>query len=464
MTQRIEIDSIGEIKVDSEKFWGAQTQRSLLNFAIGQEKMPLEIIRGLAIIKMAAAQINLKANRIDKKIADTIVSVAQDVVNGKLDDHFPLVIWQTGSGTQTNMNINEVISNKAIEILGGKLGSKNPVHPNDHVNMGQSSNDTFPTAVHIAVGIDISKMLIPSLEKIYQSFEKKVKEFGDVIKVGRTHMQDATPLTIGQELSGYMMQIKKSIQRIRNALPNVYELAQGGTAVGTGLNSIKGFDSDIAENISKITGLPFKTAENKFEALSTRDAMVEVSGALNSIAVSFMKIANDFRLLGSGPRCGIGEYILPANEPGSSIMPGKVNPTQCEALTMVCSQVMGNHVAVSIGGSNGHMQLNVFSPVVAYNVLQSIRLLSDGINSFTDNCLNGLKLDTKKIQEYLDRCLMLVTALNSHIGYDNAAKAAKFAHANDLSLKESVLQLKLMNENEFDIAIDPKKMISPKEA
>ncbi|MBL6621363.1 MAG: class II fumarate hydratase [Rickettsiales bacterium] len=459
---RIETDSIGEIKVDSSKYWGAQTERSLENFKIGTEKMPKTLIKALAILKKSAALVNLKNNKLDQEKAEAIIKAADEIISGSLADNFPLVVWQTGSGTQSNMNINEVISNRAIEILGGELGSKDPVHPNDHVNMGQSSNDTFPTAMHIAAALDINENLLPALEKLHASLLEKQNKFKDIIKIGRTHLQDATPLTLGQEFSGYATQIKYSIARVKNTLPNIYQLAQGGTAVGTGLNSYAAFAKEFAEQVQKLTNLPFITAENKFEALAAHDAIVETSGALNNIAVSLMKIANDIRLLGSGPRSGLGEISLPANEPGSSIMPGKVNPTQCEALTMVCSQVMGNHTTISIAGSNGHFELNVFKPVMIYNLLQSINLIADGINSFNDKAVIGITANEGNIKELMEKSLMLVTALNPHIGYDNAAKIAKYAHEKSLTLKQAALELSLLTESEFDSYIKPHEMIKPK--
>ncbi len=459
---RIETDSIGEIKVDSSKYWGAQTERSIENFKIGTEKMPKTLIKALAILKKSAALVNLKNNKLEQEKAEAIIKAADEIISGSLADNFPLVVWQTGSGTQTNMNINEVISNRAIEILGGELGSKDPVHPNDHVNMGQSSNDTFPTAMHIAAALDINENLLPALEKLHASLLEKQNKFKDIIKIGRTHLQDATPLTLGQEFSGYATQIKYSIARVKNTLPNIYQLAQGGTAVGTGLNSYASFAKEFAEQVQKLTNLPFITAENKFEALAAHDAIVETSGALNNIAVSLMKIANDIRLLGSGPRSGLGEISLPANEPGSSIMPGKVNPTQCEALTMVCSQVMGNHTTISIAGSNGHFELNVFKPVMIYNLLQSINLIADGVNSFNDKAVIGITANEDNIKELMEKSLMLVTALNPHIGYDNAAKIAKYAHEKSLTLKQAALELNLLTESEFDSYIKPHEMIKPK--
>ncbi len=459
---RIETDSLGEVDVPADKYWGAQTQRSLENFKIGGERMPAPLIHALGIVKKAAAQANKDLGVLDPKLSDAIQFAADEVIDGSLADHFPLVVWQTGSGTQSNMNTNEVIANRAIDLLGGEIGSKSPVHPNDHVNMGQSSNDTFPTAMHIACGEQIHHELIPSLEHFHQNLKDKSQVFDKIVKIGRTHMMDATPLTLGQEFSGYAKQIEYGIERIKATLPRIMQLAQGGTAVGTGINSIKGFDSAFANKVSVITDLPFVTAENKFEALAAHDALVELSGALNTIAASIMKIANDIRLLGSGPRCGIGEIALPANEPGSSIMPGKVNPTQCEAITQVCAQVMGNHVAVTVAGSNGHFELNVFKPVMIYNVLQSIRLISDSTRSFTDNCVIGIEANTDRIQKLMNESLMLVTALNPHIGYDNAAKIAKKAHAEGTTLKQAGFELELITEQQFAEWIKPEDMIKPK--
>lgn len=456
---RIESDSLGKVKVPKEHYWGAQTQRSLENFRIGTEKMPEPLINALTIVKLAAARVNMKHGSIEESIGNAICQAAEEIMQGKFSDEFPLVIWQTGSGTQTNMNMNEVISNRAIEILSGQLGSKIPVHPNDHVNYGQSSNDTFPTAMHIAAAQQINELLIPNLETLYKALNDKVKEFQDIIKVGRTHLQDATPLTLGQEFSGYAVQIKKGIGRIKSTLHNIYELAQGGTAVGTGLNSKKDFAEDFAEEVAKITGLPFISASNKFEALAANDALVELSGALNTVAVSLMKIANDIRLLGSGPRCGIGEIILPENEPGSSIMPGKINPTQCEAVTMVCAQIMGNHVTITISGANGHFELNVFKPVIIYNILQSIRLLADASLNFTEKCIIGIQANKERIKNLLDQSLMLVTALNTHIGYDNAVKVAKLAHKENITLKEAAVKLELLTEDKFEQIVQPEKMV-----
>uniref|UniRef100_A0A1B0B0L5 fumarate hydratase n=1 Tax=Glossina palpalis gambiensis TaxID=67801 RepID=A0A1B0B0L5_9MUSC len=460
---RIETDTMGEVKVACNKYYGAQTVRSKKNFPIGgkTERMPKPIVIAMGILKKAAAEVN-KEFGLEAKISDAISKAADEVISGELYDkgHFPLVIWQTGSGTQTNMNCNEVISNRAIEIMGGEMGSKNPVHPNDHVNKGQSSNDTFPTAVHISVGMELNKNLIPSLTELAQDLEDKEKEFADIIKIGRTHLMDAVPLTMGQQFSGYRQQLCNGLARINACLPHVYELALGGTAVGTGLNTRKGFAEKAAARISELTSLPFKTAPNFFEALAARDAMVEVHGVLNTIAVSLMKIANDIRFLGSGPRCGLGELMLPENEPGSSIMPGKVNPTQCESLTMICAQVMGNHVAVTVGGSNGHFELNVFKPVIVSNVLRSIRLLSDGCRAFNKNCLKGIKANKERIEKLMKDSLMLVTALNPHIGYDKAAEIAKAAHKNGTTLKEEALKAGV-SEQDFNKWVDPKLMLGP---
>ncbi len=462
MKTRKESDTFGPIDVPSDKYYGAQTARSLINFAIGEEKMPKPLIRALGIVKYAAAQVNMELGDLDKKIGDSILAAAKEVYELKLLEHFPLSVWQTGSGTQTNMNTNEVISNRAIEMLGGELGSKKPVHPNDHVNMGQSSNDTYPTAMNIAAAEQINNNLIPALQHLHKAMAAKAKEFNGIIKIGRTHTQDATPMTLGQEFSGYVTQIEYSIERIKNTLPRLYQLAQGGTAVGTGINTKKEFGKKFAEKAAKLTGLPFVTAPNKFEALAANDAIVEASGALNTIAVSFMKIANDIRFLASGPRSGLGELSLPENEPGSSIMPGKVNPTQCEALTMIAAQVMGNHTTISIAGSNGHFELNVFKPVMIYNFLQSVNLLADGARSFTDKCVVGIEANKERIGELMAQSLMLVTALNTHIGYDNAAKIAKNAHKKGLTLKESALELGLVSAADFDKWVVAKDMIEPK--
>ncbi|MCH7722280.1 MAG: class II fumarate hydratase [Bacteroidetes bacterium] len=462
MKYRIETDSMGEIKVPSNKYYGAQTARSLMNFKIGGEKFPREIIRALGILKKAAALTNKELSTLADDKAKFIVKAADEVIEGKLDEHFPLVVWQTGSGTQTNMNANEVISNRAIEMAGGKMGSKKPVHPNDDVNKAQSSNDTFPTAMHIAAVEEIHRRLIPMVTKLRDALKNKSDGFKNIIKIGRTHLMDATPLTLGQEFSGYVQQLTNGLERIDTALPRLYELALGGTAVGTGLNTHPEFAIKAVKNISEITGKPFITGRNKFEGLAAHDALVELSGVLKTLAVSLMKIANDIRMLGSGPRCGIGELNLPANEPGSSIMPGKVNPTQAEAMTMVCAQVMGNDVAVNIGGATGHFELNVFKPVIIYNVLQSIRLIADACESFTDNCVVGIEANEKNINKHLTESLMLVTALNPHIGYDNAAKIAKKAHAEGKTLKEAAIELGLLTEEKFDKFVRPEDMIGPK--
>ncbi|MBI1275070.1 class II fumarate hydratase [bacterium] len=459
---RVETDSFGPINVPANHYWGAQTQRSIQNFDIGGQTMPVPLIRALGILKLSAAKANMAMGVLEKKIGNAIVNAAKEVAEGKMDGEFPLVVWQTGSGTQTNMNANEVISNRAIELLGGEMGSKKPVHPNDHVNMGQSSNDSFPTAMHIATVMEIHHRLLPALKHLHDALAKKEKQFAKIIKIGRTHLQDATPLTLGQEFSGYVTQMALGIDRVKAALPRLYPLAQGGTAVGTGINSKKGFDVAFAKEVAANTKLPFVTAKNKFEALASHDAMVEISGVLNTLAASLMKIANDIRLLGSGPRCGFGEIKLPENEPGSSIMPGKVNPTQSEAMTMLCAQVIGNHVAVTIGGSNGHFELNVFKPVIIHNVLQSIRLIADGCRSFTDNCVVGIEADVVRITKLMNESLMLVTALNPHIGYDNAAKIAKKAHKENKTLKQAALELKLLTEKQFDEWVKPDGMIAPK--
>ena len=463
---RIESDSIGDINVPSQRYWGAQTQRSLENFPIGgqSERMPDPLIRAFGYVKKTAAEVNESAGRLDPALAGAIRQAADEVIDGRLGDHFPLVVWQTGSGTQTNMNVNEVIANRAIELLGGELGSKSPVHPNDHVNMSQSSNDGFPTAMHIAVAIEIDRQLLPSLKRLHGALDAKARAFGDIIKIGRTHLQDATPLTLGQEFSGYAKQVELGIERVRVTMPRLLRLAMGGTAVGTGLNSPAGFDTAFARSVAAMTGLPFVTADNKFEALASHDAMVEVSGAFNVVAVSLNKIANDIRLLASGPRSGIGELLLPANEPGSSIMPGKVNPTQCEALTMVCAEIMGNHTAVTIAGAQGHFELNVFKPVMVFNVLRSARLLGDASASFTDRCVAGIEADRNRIEEMMQRSLMLVTALNSHIGYDNAAKIAKKAHAEGTTLKDAAVSLGLVSAEDFDSWVRPADMVRPSKA
>jgi len=459
---RTETDSFGPLDVPAEKYWGAQTQRSLGNFKIGTETMPLPLVRALCIVKMSAAQANMKLDNLEKEIGDAIVQAAAEVAEGKLNGHFPLVVWQTGSGTQSNMNSNEVISNRAIEMLGGTMGSKEPVHPNDHCNRSQSSNDTFPTAMHIAAAEEIVHRLVPSLQQLHNALNDKAEAFKDIIKIGRTHTQDATPLTLGQEFSGYVAMVKNGMGRVEAVLPKLYELAQGGTAVGTGINAKIGFAEKFADEVAAYTKLPFVTAPNKFEALATHDAMVEAHGALNEVAVSLFKIANDIRLLGSGPRSGLGELSLPENEPGSSIMPGKVNPTQCEALTMVCAQVMGNNTAVSFAGSQGHFELNVYKPVIAANVLQSIRLLGDAAVSFSDNCVVGIKANEENIAALMERSLMLVTALAPTIGYDNATLVAKTAHKNGTTLREEAVKGGFVTEEEFDTIVRPEDMIAPK--
>jgi len=461
-TTRTESDSFGPIEVPADKLWGAQTQRSFQNFKIGGERMPTPLIRAFGLLKQAAAEANMAMGKLDKKIGKAIAAAAAEVASGQLDDHFPLVVWQTGSGTQTNMNLNEVIANRANEMLGGKRGDKKPVHPNDQVNYGQSSNDSFPTAMHIASVQQIHDLVLPALDRLATALEKKSKEFTKVIKIGRTHLQDATPVTLGQEFSGYATQVRHGIDRVKACLPRLYPLAQGGTAVGTGLNTAKGFDKAFAGELKKLTGLPFTPAKNKFEALAAHDSMVELSGAYNVLATSLMKIANDLRLLGSGPRSGIAEINLPENEPGSSIMPGKVNPTQAEAMTMVCTQVMGNHVTVTVAGSNGHLELNVFKPVIIYNVLQSGRLLADASVSFTDNCVAGITVNLSRIKQLLEQSLMLVTALNTHIGYDNAAKVAKKAHKEGKSLKQAAMELDLLTAVQFDQWVKPADMLGPK--
>ncbi|MEQ8747749.1 class II fumarate hydratase [Pyruvatibacter sp.] len=458
---RTETDSFGPLEVPADKYWGAQTQRSLGNFKIGTETMPKPLVRALGIVKRSAALANIALDNIDAKTGNAIAAAGLEVAEGKLDDNFPLVVWQTGSGTQSNMNANEVIANRAIEMLGGEIGSKEPVHPNDHVNRSQSSNDTFPTAMHIAAGEEAHHTLIPALQKLRNALNEKAKEWADIIKIGRTHTQDATPLTLGQEFSGYVAAIDNSIRRVAQSLPAIMQLAQGGTAVGTGLNAKVGFAEKFAEEVATLTKLPFETAPNKFEALGTHDAMVELSGALNTVSVSLFKIANDIRFLGSGPRSGLGELSLPENEPGSSIMPGKVNPTQCEALTMVCTQVMGNHTTTTIAGSQGHFELNVYKPVIAYSVLQSIRLLADASVSFTDNCVVGIEPRRDNITDLMNRSLMLVTALAPKIGYDNATKVAKTAHKNGTTLREEAVGLGFVTEAEFDEVVRPENMIGP---
>lgn len=452
---------MGNLEVPNDRYYGAQTQRSLQNFKIGGEKFQRELIKSYGILKKAAALTNHAAGKLDSNISNAIIESAGEVIDGKLDDHFPLVVWQTGSGTQSNMNFNEVIANRAIEILGGKIGSKEPVHPNDHVNMCQSTNDTFPTAINIAAVDMVSNELLPSIRKLYASFDKKANEFDSIIKLGRTHLQDATPLSLGQEFSGYASAIDHNIQRVESSLENCFELSMGGTAVGTGINTFEGFAESVAQNIAKLTGLPFKTAPNKFETLAGQDSIVELSGSLKTLAVSLFKIANDIRWLASGPRSGIGEIIIPSNEPGSSIMPGKVNPTQCEAMTMVCTQVMGNDLTISIAGASGNFELNVYRPVIAYNIIQSIRLLADASDSFRENCVDGITPNEEKIKTNLYNSLMLVTALNPHIGYDKAAEVAKKAHENNTSLREAIIDLGYMSGEDFDELVDPQKMIKP---
>ena len=458
---RTETDTFGPIQVPADKYWGAQAQRSLGNFKIGWEKQPKSIVRALGIVKRAAAEANMALGRLDPKVGEAIVAAAQEVIDGKLDEHFPLAVWQTGSGTQSNMNANEVISNRAIQLLGGVMGSKKPVHPNDHVNMSQSSNDTYPTAMHIACAEEVQRTLLPALRKLHAALVEKQRAFEHIIKIGRTHTQDATPLTLGQEFSGYATQVANAIARIEMTMPGLLELAQGGTAVGTGLNAPVGFAEKVAERIAAITGLAFVSAPNKFEALAAHDAMVFSHGAINTAAVALFKIANDIRLLGSGPRSGLGELSLPENEPGSSIMPGKVNPTQCEALTMVCVQVFGNQASITFAGSQGHFELNVYNPVMAYNFLQSAQLLGDAAVSFTDNCVVGIEAREQNIAAALERSLMLVTALAPKIGYDNAAKIAKTAHKNGTTLREEAVGGGYVSAEEFDRIVDPRKMIGP---
>ncbi|MDX9857736.1 MAG: class II fumarate hydratase [candidate division Zixibacteria bacterium] len=462
MDFRTETDSMGEIQVPADRYYGAQTARSLKNFRIGGERMPRELIRAMGILKKAAALVNMELGTLPKEKGDLIVRAADEVIDGKLDDHFPLVVWQTGSGTQTNMNTNEVISNRAIEMAGGEMGSKKPVHPNDDVNKAQSSNDTFPTAMHIAAVEEIHRRLIPMVTRLRDTLHKKSVEFKDIIKIGRTHLMDATPLTLGQEFSGYTQQLTNGLARIDDCLKRLYPLALGGTAVGTGLNTHPEFAERSAKTIARLTGKPFVTAPNKFEALASHDAIVEASGVMKTIACSLMKIANDIRMLGSGPRCGIGELLLPANEPGSSIMPGKVNPTQCEAMTMVAAQVIGNDVAVNMGGATGHFELNVFKPVMIYNLLQSIRLIADTCEMFDENCAVGIEANKTNIHKNLHGSLMLVTALNPHIGYDNAAKVAKKAYSDGSTLKEAAVALGLLTADEFDQKVRPENMIGPK--
>src|SRR5215813_7015848 len=458
---RVESDTFGSIEVPADKYWGAQAQRSLANFRIGWEKQPKAIVRALGIVKRAAAETNMALGRLDGNVGKAIVAAAQEVIDGELDAHFPLAVWQTGSGTQSNMNANEVIANRAIEMLGGSMGSKRPVHPNDHVNMSQSSNDTYPTAMHIACAEETEHRLLPALRHLHAALEAKAKAWAHIIKIGRTHTQDATPLTLGQEFSGYAAQVGNGVRRIQSTLPDLMQLAQGGTAVGTGLNAPRGFAEKVAARIAEITGLPFTSAPNKFEALAAHDAMVMSHGAINTVAASLFKIANDVRLLGSGPRSGLGELALPENEPGSSIMPGKVNPTQCEALTQVCVQVFGNHSAITFAGSQGHFELNVYNPVMAYNFLQSVQLLADAVTSFTDNCVAGIEPRQDNIKAALERSLMLVTALAPKIGYDNAAKIAKTAHKKGTTLRQEAVGGGYVSAEEFDRIVDPKKMIGP---
>ena len=458
---RTETDTFGPIEVASDRYWGAQAQRSLGNFKIGWEKQPLPVVRALGVVKRAAAETNFTLGKLDAGLKDAIVQAANEVIDGKLNDHFPLVVWQTGSGTQSNMNANEVISNRAIQILGGEMGSKKPVHPNDHVNMSQSSNDTYPTAMHVACAEQIVHDLIPALKHLHAALDVKAKAWNDIIKIGRTHTQDATPLTLGQEFSGYAQQVANGIERIESTLPKLMQLAQGGTAVGTGLNAPIGFAEGVAEAIAAITGLPFTSAPNKFEALAAHDAMVFSHGAINTVAASLFKIANDIRFLGSGPRAGLGELALPENEPGSSIMPGKVNPTQCEALTQVCVQVFGNHAAITFAGSQGHFELNVFNPVMAYNFLQSVRLVADAAISFTDNCVVGIEPRIDNIKHGVENSLMLVTALNGRLGYDICAKIAKTAHKNGTTLRQEAVGGGYLTDEEFDQYVRPEKMVSP---
>ena len=462
MDYRTEKDSMGPVEVPNDRYYGAQTQRSLNNFKIGKEHFPREFIRAYGIIKKAAAAVNSEAGLLDPQLTKIICSSADEVIAGKLDDHFPLVVWQTGSGTQTNMNVNEVIANRAIEMVGGTLGSKDPVHPNDHVNMGQSTNDTFPTAINIAAVESVVHQLLPNLQRLRDGLHAKAESFSNIIKLGRTHLQDATPLSLGQEFSGYVSAVEHGCKRVENAIDSCYEMAMGGTAVGTGINSIEGFGEKAAAEISKLTDLPFRTAENKFEALGGQDSIVELSSALKTVSVSLFKIANDLRWLASGPRSGIGELVLPANEPGSSIMPGKVNPTQCEAMTMVCTQVMGNDTTITFAGASGNFELNVYRPVIAFNILQSIRLMAQACDSFLVNAVEGIEPNEQRIHENLYNSLMLVTALNPHIGYDKAAKVAKKAYTENLSLREAIVELGYMGAEEFDKLVQPEKMIRPR--
>jgi fumarate hydratase class II len=458
---RTETDSFGPIEVPADRYWGAQTERSRQNFRISHDRMPMAIVGALGMVKLASAETNRELGLIDQRRARAIVRAAREVIDGRLDDHFPLVVWQTGSGTQTNMNLNEVIANRANELLGGKLGAKQPVHPNDHVNMSQSSNDSFPTAMHIAAATRITADLIPALGELHRALRQKEKAFAHIVKIGRTHTQDATPLTLGQEFSGYAAQVERGLARLRVAVKDLYPLAQGGTAVGTGLNAKPGFARAFARHVAKLTKLPFTSAPNKFEALASNDAYVFVHGAINSVATGLFKIANDIRLLGSGPRSGLGELILPENEPGSSIMPGKVNPTQCEAMTMVCCQVFGNHTAITVAGSQGHFELNVYKPVLAYCMMHSIQLMADVARSFTEHCVEGIRADEKRIRDLMERSLMLVTALAPKIGYDNAAKVAKSAHARGTTLKEEAVRLGFVSGGEFDRLVQPDKMTHP---
>ena len=459
---RTETDSFGQIEVPLEKYWGAQTQRSLVNFPIGWEKQPLEIIKALGIIKKACAISNKKSGKLKNQYANAIITAADEVIDGKLNDNFPLVVWQTGSGTQSNMNVNEVIANRAIELLGGRVGSKDPIHPNDHCNMGQSSNDTFPTAMHVATAMEVINTLLPKLKRLKEALKLKEDEFLGIIKIGRTHTMDATPLTLSQEFSGYTQQVENGINRIDRALGSILELAQGGTAVGTGLNTEKGWDKDVSEQISKITKIPFRPAPNKFEALAAHDGIIEMSGAIKTIAASIFKIANDIRFLGSGPRSGLGELILPENEPGSSIMPGKVNPTQCESITQVCAHIFGNDAAIGFAGSQGHFELNVYKPMMVYNLLQSIKLLGDASAAFTDNCVIGIRANKERIRALMQESLMLVTALAPYIGYDKATQVAKEAHKNKTTLREEAVNLGFVTDEDFDNMVIPEDMIGPK--